>query len=44
MAEADLSQRLEEYESLLETSVDLAGSLDLERVLELAMDRAEKLC
>ncbi len=44
MVEADLSQRLEEYESLLETSVELAGSLDLERVLEMAMDRAEKLC
>ncbi len=42
--EADLKERLEEYESLLETSVELAGSLDLERVLELAMDRAEKLC
>ena len=44
MSEADLKERLEEYESLLETSVELAGSLDLERVLELAMDRAEKLC
>ena len=44
MVEVDLNQRLEEYESLLETSVELAGSLDLERVLELAMDRAEKLC
>ncbi len=44
MAEVDLNQRLGEYESLLETSVELAGSLDLERVLELAMDRAEKLC
>ncbi len=44
MSAVDLHQRIEEYESLLETSVDLAGSLDLERVLELAMDRAEKLC
>ncbi len=44
MAEAELKERLEEYESLLEISVELAGSLDLERVLELAMDRAEKLC
>lgn len=44
MVEADLYQRLAEYESLLETSVELAGSLDLERVLEMAMDRAEKLC
>ncbi len=44
MVEADLNQRIEEYESLLETSVELAGSLDVEQVLELAMDRAEKLC
>ncbi len=44
MVEADLKERLKEYESLLETSVELAGSLDLEQVLELAMDRAEKLC
>ncbi len=44
MAVVDLHQRIEEYESLLETSVDLASSLDLEQVLELAMDRAEKLC
>ena len=39
-----LKQRLEEYEGLLEISVELASSLDLEKVLELAMDRAEKLC
>ncbi len=44
MGEVNLKERLEEYESLLEISVELAGSLDLERVLELAMDRAEKLC
>ncbi len=44
MVEAELKERLEEYESLLEISVELAGSLDLERVLELAMDRAERLC
>ena len=44
MAVAELHQRLEEYESLLEISVELAGSLDIERVLALAMDRAEDLC
>ena len=44
MAVADLNQRLEEYESLLEISVELAGSLDVEQVLQVAMDRAEKLC
>ncbi|MCP3963169.1 MAG: GAF domain-containing protein [bacterium] len=44
MAVAELQQRLEEYESLLEISVELAGSLDIEQVLELAMDRAERLC
>ena len=43
MAEAELQQRLEEYESLLDISAELAGSLDIERVLELAMDRAETL-
>ena len=44
MAVAELQQRIEEYESLLEISVELAGTLDIEQVLELAMDRAEKLC
>ena len=44
MAATDLHQRLEEYESLLEISVELAGSLDIEQVLQLAMDRAERLC
>lgn len=43
-AEASLQQRLDEYEGLLEISVELASSLDVEKVLELAMDRAEKLC
>ncbi len=37
-------QRLADYQSLLEIGVELAGSLDLNRVLELALDRAEKLC
>ncbi|MEM7357081.1 MAG: GAF domain-containing protein, partial [Acidobacteriota bacterium] len=44
MAVAEIHQRLAEYESLLEISVELASSLDIEHVLELAMDRAEKLC
>lgn len=43
-ASEDLKQRLSEYESLLEIGVELAGSLDINRVLELAMDRAEVLC
>ena len=44
MAEAELQQRLEEYEGLLEISVELASSLEVEKVLGVAMDRAEKLC
>ena len=44
MAEANLQQRLDEYQGLLEISVELASSLDVEKVLELAMDQAEKLC
>ena len=40
----DLERQLSEYQSLLEIGVELAGSLDLSQVLELAMDRAEKLC
>jgi HD-GYP domain-containing protein (c-di-GMP phosphodiesterase class II) len=40
----ELQQRLREYESLLEIGVELAGSLDPNRVLGLALDRAEKLC
>ncbi|MEM7582534.1 MAG: HD domain-containing phosphohydrolase [Acidobacteriota bacterium] len=44
MTAVDPNQRLEEYEGLLEISVELASSLDIERVLELAMDHAEKLC
>lgn len=40
----DLEQRLADYESLLEIGVEVAGSLDLDRVLELALDRVEKLC
>ena len=42
--EAETSQKLEDYRGLLEIGVELAGSLDLNRVLEVALDRAEKLC
>jgi len=41
---ADLERRLREYETLLEIGVELAGTLDLERVLELALRKAEELC
>ncbi|MEO1367112.1 MAG: GAF domain-containing protein, partial [Acidobacteriota bacterium] len=40
----ELERQLSEYQSLLEIGVELAGSLDISQVLELAMDRAEKLC
>ncbi|MEM9556923.1 MAG: HD domain-containing phosphohydrolase [Acidobacteriota bacterium] len=42
--EQHLEQRLEDYETLLEIGVELAASLDLGEVLELALDRAERLC
>lgn len=42
--EAETSQTLEDYRGLLEIGVELAGSLDLNQVLEVALDRAEKLC
>src|SRR5215470_7442597 len=41
---ADVNQRLEEYRTLLEVGVELAGSLELQRVLELALERAEQIC
>jgi putative nucleotidyltransferase with HDIG domain len=41
---SDLERRLREYETLLEIGVELAGTLDLERVLELALRKAEELC
>lgn len=41
---AGLEQRLVDYETLLEIGVELAASLDLAEVLELALDRAESLC
>ena len=43
-AEADLARRLAELEKLLEIGVELAGTLDLGRVLEVALARAEEVC
>lgn len=40
----ELEKRLGDYESLLEMGVELASSLDLNQVLEMALDQAEKLC
>ena len=40
----DLQRRLAEYERLLEIGVKLAGSLDLETVLETALANAEQIC
>jgi len=37
-------RRLAEYEMLLEIGVKLAGTLDLETVLELALEHAEEVC
>jgi HD-GYP domain-containing protein (c-di-GMP phosphodiesterase class II) len=39
-----LEQRLAEYENLLEIGVELAGTLDLASVLDLALEKAEELC
>lgn len=39
-----LAQRLSEYENLLEIGVELAGTLDLLSVLDLALEKAEQLC
>lgn len=41
---AELEQRLRDSEALLEIGVALAGTLDLGRVLELALHQAEALC
>lgn len=41
---AGFRQRLAEYETLLEIGVELAGTLDRQRVLELALQHAERLC
>ncbi|HEX2225446.1 MAG TPA: hypothetical protein VHN15_14690, partial [Thermoanaerobaculia bacterium] len=40
----DPQRRLSEYERLLEIGVKLAGSLDLETVLETALANAEEIC
>lgn len=42
--ELDLQRRLGEYETLLEIGVQLASTLDLARVLSLALQKAEELC
>ncbi|HUP48274.1 MAG TPA: GAF domain-containing protein, partial [Thermoanaerobaculia bacterium] len=39
-----LRRRLEEYEMLLEIGVELAGTLELSRVLAVALQKAEELC
>lgn len=41
---AALERRLAEYETLLEIGLELAGTLDLARVLEIALTKAEELC
>jgi len=40
----DAGRRLAEYETLLEIGVKLAGSLDVETVMELALENAEEVC
>ena len=42
--EPDLPRRLAENETLLDIAVQLAGTLDLARVLDLALVRAEEVC
>lgn len=44
MDHVDLERRLEEYETLLEMGVELASTLELSRVLSLALQKAEELC
>lgn len=44
MKTQELQKRLADYEALLEIGVELASSLDLEEVLETALDQAESLC
>jgi HD-GYP domain-containing protein (c-di-GMP phosphodiesterase class II) len=39
-----LAQRLEEYETLLDIGARLAATLDLQTVLELALETAERVC
>ncbi|HEX2644342.1 MAG TPA: HD domain-containing phosphohydrolase [Thermoanaerobaculia bacterium] len=40
----DVHRRLAEYERLFEIGVRLAGSLDLETILEMALENAEEVC
>ncbi len=41
---SDLERRVEEQEALLEIGLELAATLDLRRVLSLAMTKAEEFC
>ena len=41
---SDLSQQIQEYETLLEIGVELSGDLDLGHVLETALERVELIC
>src|SRR5262252_7346593 len=40
----DLERRVAEYENLLDIGVQLAGTLELEEVLDVALLRAEEVC
>ena len=44
MESSELQRRLLEHETLLEIGVELASTLDLARVLSLALQKAEELC
>jgi putative nucleotidyltransferase with HDIG domain len=44
VTDLDPQRRLAEYETLLEIGVELASTLDLSRVLSLALQKAEELC
>jgi putative nucleotidyltransferase with HDIG domain len=44
MTDSELQRRLLEHETLLEIGVELASTLDLARVLQLALQKAEELC
>jgi putative nucleotidyltransferase with HDIG domain len=44
MDAVDPQRRLAEYETLLEIGVELASTLDIARVLSLALSKAEELC
>ena len=44
MEASELQRRLLEHETLLEIGVELASTLDLARVLQLALQKAEELC